>query len=314
MTEAENRTRGAAVVGAVLGVLGVGTAAYVGVRAVTRPAVEAPAPVQVEHGDAPCAEGLEPIAAGGCLALAKAPLSPPELVVYFHGLYDKPHVAEELDRQRRVARAATAKGISVLALRGKMGACSVNERYETWWCWPSNEKTADAARGFVASWEPALAAAEERAGKGRRLVLGFSNGAYFASLLAVRGLFDAQAFAIAHGGPVEPVRGTAKRVPLLLMSADDDYAQTEMIRLEDELRGDKWPLEIVARAGGHALTDQDIASALAFFARVRTEKVPLHPPLSSHVPRAREAPRAADAGEAEEPASTDEADEAQEAP
>jgi hypothetical protein len=112
-------------------------------------------------------------------------------------------------------------------------------------------------------------------------VLGFSNGGYFAGLIASRGLLDADAIVVAHGGPVEPVTALRGTPPLLLLSADDDVAQDEMIRFDEELGRAHWAHDSYARGGGHALADQDIDAALAFFARVG-EPLPLQPPLSLH--------------------------------
>jgi hypothetical protein len=47
-------------------------------------------------------------------------------------------------------------------------------------------------------------------------VLGFSNGGFFAGLLAARGWFEAEAFAVGNAGPVEPVHALAAKPPLLL--------------------------------------------------------------------------------------------------
>ncbi len=112
-------------------------------------------------------------------------------------------------------------------------------------------------------------------------MLGFSSGGYFAGLLAVRGLFDAKAFVIAHGGPVEPVQAARGKPPTLLLSADDDVAQDDMIRFHEELSRQGWSHDSYARAGAHGLTDQDIDAALTFFTRAH-ETLPLEPPLPLH--------------------------------
>jgi predicted esterase len=208
-----------------------------------------------------CAPGFEPIAGGGCFAAASAHPAAP-LLVYLHGRYAKD----------------VAAGFAVLALRGRLGQCTAPE-LATWYCWPSNETNADAGPEFVDTWAVALAAAQERAGSPQRFLLGFSNGAYFAGLIASRGWLEADAFVVAHGGPVEPVHALRGTPPLLLLSADDDVAQDEMIRLDEELTRERWAHDGYARAGGHGLTDSDIDAALAFFARAR-EPLPLQPPLS----------------------------------
>jgi predicted esterase len=222
-----------------------------------------------------CAPAYEPIA-GGCLAVASTP-GPQPLIVYLHGRYAHDAATEEVDRQRRLGATATAHGFAVLALRGRMGECTAAELAK-WYCWPSNEHNEDGASEFVRSWAGALEEAQRRAHSKTRFVLGFSNGAYFAGLLASRALLDADAFVIAHGGPVEPVRAQRGTPPLLLLSADEDIAQDDMIHLDEELTREGWPHDSYARAGAHGLTDQDIDAALAFFGRAH-ETLPLEPPL-----------------------------------
>jgi len=228
-----------------------------------------------------CAPGYEPIA-GGCLALSASAPDPQPLLVYLHGRYARDAAAEEVDRQRRLGTLATARGFAVLALRGRLGECTAAELSQ-WFCWPSNEHNEDGAAAVAARWVGALEEAHRRARSKTRFVLGFSNGAYFAGLLATHGLFDAEAFVIAHGGPVEPVHALPRTPPLLLLSADDDIAQDDMIRLDGELTREHWPHDGYARAGAHGLTDGDIDAALTFFSRAH-EPMPLEPPLPLHRP------------------------------
>jgi dienelactone hydrolase len=236
-----------------------------------------------------CADGLEPIAGGGCLAMPPAPRLPVPLVLYFHGIYDSATPTEELERQHRVAAHGTARGYAVLALRSSEGACHPSlPAYATRYCWPSNEEVADRAGTFVDGWQVVMGATEQRVGKGPRYVLGFSSGGFFAVLLAVRGLYPADAFVVAHAGPVEPVKALGKKAPILLLSADDDMSQEGMVRLDDELSREQWPHQHSARSGGHALTDWDIDAALGFFAQVQAEPSVLRAPESGHRPRARD--------------------------
>jgi predicted esterase len=241
-----------------------------------------------------CAPGYEPLGAG-CLALpaSRGPSQP--LLVYLHGRYARGETHEEVDRQRRLGARAVARGVPVLALRGRLGGCQGPE-LAGWYCWPSNERTAVEAGGVVDGWKGTMVEAERRAHTHGRVVLGFSNGGYFAALLATRGLFDADAFVIAHGGPVEPVRAARSTPPLLLLSADDDVAQDDMLALDTELTRERWPHDSYARGGTHGLADEDIDAALAFFARTRSgERLPLEPPLPLHRPEhhAHELPTAA---------------------
>ncbi len=247
-----------------------------------------------------CAEGLEAIPGGGCYAPARdvrgAGLDgggPPALLVYLHGRYAPEAAPEELVRQARVARLGTARGYSVLALRGRQGQCS-DAQLATWWCWPSNEKNQTDGAAFVLRWDNALREVERRegrtkvgarAGKGRQVLLGFSNGAYFAALIASRELASFDAIAIAHGGPVAPMRPRGATPPILLVDADDDPSGPEMSRLDADLTAEAWPHAVVVREGGHALLDWDIEMALTFFDRVVTERLPLTPPLAARTTR-----------------------------
>lgn len=207
-----------------------------------------------------CAPGLEPLG-DACFAAAANPRG---LVVYLHGRYPPELEKEETERQARVARMATARGFAVIAFRGKQGACPAAE-LATYWCWPSNARTQDAGPEVVTAWSASLADAEKRIGKVPRHLLGFSNGAYFATLIATRALLPFEAIAIVSGGPVQPTKALGAKPPILLVTADDDGAQPEMLRLESELKREAWPSTLTSREGGHALTDFDVGTALDFF-------------------------------------------------
>lgn len=238
-----------------------------------------------------CAAGLEPIAGGGCFALApESKGKPPALLVYLHGRYAPETAADETERQSRVARMGAARGYSVLTLRGKQGQCT-DPTLATWWCWPSNERNAADGAAFVASWSTALAEAERRARVGRRVLLGFSNGGYFASLIASRALLPFDAVTVAHAGPVAPMTPVRAKPPMLLIDADDDPSSPEILHLDADLTRETWPHAMVVREGTHGLPEWDVEMALTFFDRVRTEAMPLTPPLAS--PRA---PHPHDAG------------------
>jgi dienelactone hydrolase len=187
-------------------------------------------------------------------------------------------------RQDRVARLGIAKGFAVLALRGVQGECTQAELADTW-CWPSNPRNEGDGPAFFDRLKPAMAAARGRIGAGPTVLLGFSNGAYFAALIATRSLGPFDAIAIAHGGPVQPTHAQGTTPPLLLITADDDPSDGEMRQLDAELARERWAHELVAREGAHALLDWDVDIALTFFARVQKERLPLVPPLQPPRPR-----------------------------
>ncbi len=221
-----------------------------------------------------CSDGLTPLPGGGCFASPPdLTTSPWPLIVYLHGIFDPAAPTEERSRQARVAELGRAKGFAVLALRGHVGQCSAPE-YATRVCWPSNERNQDAGPEFVAEWRAPLRLAALRGARGPRYVLGFSNGGYFAGLLAERGWFDAGAFVVARGGPVEPVNATGAKYPMLLTLSEADPSHDEMIKLDEALTRDDWPHEIFLAQGGHALPDRDIEAAIDFFERQDRSRAP----------------------------------------
>lgn len=282
MTDGSLPTRVAVIAGAAVA-LGAGGVLYrMTRRAIPEVPLTAAQSPSAQPDDAPgdwCAPGFEPIRGHACFARDRTN-SPAPLIVYLHGRYARDAASDEIDRQRRLALRATALGYAVLALRGRLGTCTSPD-LASWYCWPSNENNASAGPGFVEDWTTALQTAQERAGSRQRFLLGFSNGGYFADLIASRGLLEVDALVVAHGGPVEPVHPLRGTPPMLLLSADDDIAQDEMIRLDEELTREHWAHDGYARAGGHGLTDGDIDAALTFFSRAG-EALPLTPPLPLH--------------------------------
>jgi dienelactone hydrolase len=210
-----------------------------------------------------CAPTLKPIPGGACFRAPEGD-GPWPLILYLHGIFDPAAASEELDRQTRVATIGNAKGFAVLALRGHVGECQ-NPELASRVCWPSNEKNLDGGPSFVGEWKTPLGLAAREGARGKRYVLGFSNGGYFSGLLAERAWFDAAAFVVARGGPVAPVTAEGPKVPILLTMSEDDPSHDEMVKLDEALTKDDWPHEKFEAHGGHALPDGDIEAALRFF-------------------------------------------------
>jgi poly(3-hydroxybutyrate) depolymerase len=210
-----------------------------------------------------CAPALKPIPGGGCF---RAPRSegPWPLILYLHGIFDPAAASDELDRQTRVANIGNSKGFAVLALRGHVGEC-LNPELASRVCWPSNEKNLDGGPSFVREWKTPLGLAAREGARGKRYVLGFSNGGYFSGLLAERAWFDAAAFVVARGGPVAPVTAEGAKVPILLTMSEEDPSYDEMVKLDEALTKDGWQHEKLETHGGHALPDGDIEAAVRFF-------------------------------------------------
>lgn len=179
----------------------------------------------------------------------------------------------ELDIEERLARAATARGFAVLAPRGKLGLCDWSTELAGWRCWPNTARQKPRAGELLvelgAHYRHTRARLHSR--KVHPFVLGFSNGGFFAALIAAETKLDARGFAIAHGGPVEPASfDPARAVPTLLIAADGDrWQRPKMDTLHTLLDQAGWKHTYQTRGGEHALLDQDIQAALDFFAAVK---------------------------------------------
>ena len=231
-----------------------------------------------------CGQGLTPIPGGGCFSAPEGTGEFP-LVIYLHGLHDDTSLSEELARQSRVAElGAHHHGkFAVLAFHGKKGDCTLR-RLDNLYCWPSNDHTAGEAPAIVASFAGAISEAGKRGARGPRYLLGFSNGGYFAMLIAERSLTKLDAVVVAHGGPMPPTERPSHTPPLLLLTADDDAAIDDMLRLSRELSLVRWTHTILSREGTHGLPPSDVIAALDFFETTAQHK-PFQPPPSSHPPR-----------------------------
>jgi predicted esterase len=224
-----------------------------------------------------CGEGLEPLGEA-CLALPPGAPSDVPVVLYLHGMFPSDYPQQSLIAQRELATMATARGFALLVPRGRLGLCDWKPELLNWYCWPSTMRTAQLAPEIVQGWTPLWKALDDRLGGSadrprKRFVLGYSNGGFFAALLAARGDLPFDAYAIAHGGAVEPCWFDPSRpAPMLLLSAEGDQWQAPlMAELHERLDEASWPNEHRIRQGGHALTAGDIEDALGFFASHRQQ-------------------------------------------
>jgi poly(3-hydroxybutyrate) depolymerase len=102
----------------------------------------------------------------------------------------------------------------------------------------------------------------------RPYVFGFSNGGYFAAMLASETQMKFAGLGIAHAGIVDGAKFDSSRaVPTILVSADGDtHQKPRMDKLHLYLDGKGWPHKYVVRPGEHGLTEADIKLVISFFA------------------------------------------------
>jgi predicted esterase len=191
-------------------------------------------------------------------------------VVFLHGVI-KPDTTWQWAQQRAIARAAQRKGFSVLMPRGRRGIGPA--QMKDWWTWPTSVAAQRAVEAeLLAEWDQAQKTLESRRGKAfeRVLVFGFSNGAYYATALALLGRLQVQGYGIFAGGAgakylVGPAKGTTRRPRIYVGYGLKDRAHKDPKGLARALKQLGWPHQENARKrGGHSMGDAQLDAAIDF--------------------------------------------------
>ncbi|WP_433929152.1 alpha/beta hydrolase [Sorangium cellulosum] len=243
-----------------------------GASAAAPEAAAAPAPPQAAPAAARwCAPELASLPGDVCAFLpAREAPGPRVLMIFLHGVV-QPDSGWQWAQQRGAVRAGARHGVAVMMPRGRRGIGP--NTMEDWWCWP----TATAAQAshedaLLAEWDAARAELERRAGGRfeRVLVFGFSNGAYYATSLAMRGRLPVDGYAAFAGGSgaryLERAGAqTRLRVPLFVGWGGKDPAHRDQVALARMLRRLKWPSKALGKPrAGHAMTDDQVDQAFEF--------------------------------------------------
>lgn len=220
----------------------------------------------------PCPRGWEPLGAGdACLLRGDAP----GLIVYFHGMMapsPKP-LAWELSFISTAT--AKAKRVPVVALRGTPGLCDWADEYREWWCWPSvRSRLPEVGTALTRLGEALVAAgAALKRHLPAPLLVGYSNGGYFLSLVMGDTKLRASGYVVLHGGQVTGVAFPPERKrPTLLVAATDDQVQRpamESFRATLDAAG--WAPGFFLRKGSHPPEVEDFTRVLDFASRLEWE-------------------------------------------
>jgi predicted esterase len=248
------------------------------------PTVVAEAPPAAGAATAPaaasqpwCAPELETLAGDVChVAVPPREGGRRTLVVFLHGVI-QPDSGWQWMQQRGMAAAAKRSGFSAIMPRGRRG---IGPKGMTdWWTWPTSTRAQlDVEADLVEEWQRARATLEARAGQpfDEMFVFGFSNGAYYATSLALRARFAADGFAAFAGGSAprhlrDAARRTKTRKPLFVAIASKDKTTVKSARqLAQALAAAKWPHRAEALPVGHAIADKHLEHALEFLRGSRT--------------------------------------------
>jgi predicted esterase len=190
------------------------------------------------------------------------------LVIFLHSLMGATGDFR-LQQQRLVARMANAYGFTALMPRGRQGIGPGRDPAIV--AWPTAAKMQEEYEDeLVAEWMAAKAEAEKRVGPFKRvLVFGFSNGAYYATSLALRGRLDVDGYGVFAGGSggkyLRLLAARApRRAPIFVGYGTKDPDHRHQRELVSLLRSMGWEHRAKADRIGHTVSDAQIRGALAF--------------------------------------------------
>lgn len=225
-----------------------------------------------------CPAGVETLPGEICYVPAPAKAQRRTLVIFLHGLTDVGSGWQHA-MVRGMAQGGQRWGYAVLAPKGRVGIGPGRKASQI--AWP----TAEAARAqhedaLLASWQAARKLVEAREGQpfDEVFVMGFSNGAYYGSSLALRGRLDVDGYAVFAGGSApegseRAARGVKNRRPVFVGIASRDGTAKKGRELAAALKRLGWPHEASTRPVGHVVADVQLERALGWLrARVDVER------------------------------------------
>lgn len=214
--------------------------------------------------DAPpwCAPELETLAGDVCFHAEPARDEKRTLVIFLHGLVQEGSDWQHA-QQRGIVRGAKRLGFSVLAPRGRAG---LNEKSPDMIAWPTSAHARAHEDALLAQWSQARAIVEARERAFDEVfVVGFSNGAYYASSLAMRGRLEVDGYAVFAGGMAYGASADeARRAPIFVGVCSKDSTADHARALERALKKAGWPHRAESRKVGHAMADAHLDHALAY--------------------------------------------------
>jgi predicted esterase len=219
-----------------------------------------------------------------CFAPLAADAAPSRrtVVIFLHGLLDD-GAGWQLGMQRGMAAAGRRLGFSVLAPRGRNGLGPGRRVDQVGW--PTSEALrAEHEDAMLAKIDRARLAAEASQGApfDEVFLMGFSNGAYYAASLALRGrLLDVDGYALFAGGSAatRPSASGKARKPMFLGIASKDRTTVKSGReLARALRKLRWPSRAVEAPVGHTVADKHLSGSIRWLRQQVGDPVNPAPP------------------------------------
>jgi predicted esterase len=225
-----------------------------------------------------CAPEIETLSDGVCFFApdsatgARDAHEPDTLVLFLHSLVGV-NTDWQWEQQRVIVNAGRKFGFSAMMPRGRRGIGP--GRAPDVWAWPTAPRMQEQIEDeLIREWTEARARVEGRRGRRfeRLLVFGFSNGAYYASSLALRGrLPDADGYGVFAGGSGGKYGAfvgskTTRRAPIFVGYGTKDAARKDMQGLTATLKQLGWPHRVKVQHVGHIVTHAQLAGAFRFLA------------------------------------------------
>ncbi len=220
-----------------------------------------------------CAPELETMTHEACHFSSTGPEAKKTLVVFLHGVI-KPDTTWQYAQQRAIVRGAKTHRFSVLFPRGRRG--NGPQGMKDYWAWPTGARAQrDIESALVQEWRDVQNEIEKRQASAfeQVFVFGFSNGAFYASSLALRGrLPDVDGYAVFAGGSAPKylrarARSVDHRPPFYVGIGKKDRYREDGRRLARALASLGWKHRTGERNVGHVMADSQVAEAIEFLKR-----------------------------------------------
>lgn len=227
--------------------------------------------------EAPTTEGAVTVAAADAQSApdgtgdmaAGAPGPHGSLVIFLHSLVGV-GTNWQWEQQRTMAQAAKAFDLDVLMPRGRLGIGP--KRAGNVWAWPTSPAMQEQHETtLVDEWMGLKQTVELRRGGPfeKVFVFGFSNGAYYAASLAVRGRLPVQGYGVFAGGSGGKymrllAARTTERAPVFVGYGTKDPAHRDQKALVDLLADLRWRHRCRPARVGHTVTGGQLAAAFRF--------------------------------------------------
>ncbi|HEU5074395.1 MAG TPA: hypothetical protein VFU02_09485 [Polyangiaceae bacterium] len=202
---------------------------------------------------------------------------PSTLIIFLHSLV-RANSDWQYEQQRLMMRTASAMNVAVLMPRGRAGIGPGQDPRTL--AWPGSPRTQELyEEAVIAEWDHARAQIEAQRGRGfgRVLIFGFSNGAYYATTLAVRQRYSADGYGLFAGGTGSKYNRllasrSGARVPVFVGYGTKDPAVSDMRSLARMLDDLGWPHQVKTAKIGHWVSDAQLQSAIRFLVHASPEQ------------------------------------------